>query len=46
MAIALHNIGTIFTELGQFDIALNHLESIGEAQQGYSRSRSDPLFLR
>ncbi len=27
MAIAIHNIGTVFTELGQFDIALGHLET-------------------
>jgi signal transduction histidine kinase len=27
MSIALHNIGTVFTQLGQFDIALNHLKA-------------------
>ncbi|MEJ0056530.1 MAG: tetratricopeptide repeat protein [Bacteroidota bacterium] len=27
MAIALHNIGTIFTELGQFEVALDHLNA-------------------
>lgn len=27
MAIALHNIGTVFSALGQFDIALSHLEA-------------------
>ncbi len=27
MAISLHNIGTVFTELGQFDIALSHFQA-------------------
>lgn len=27
MAIVLHNMGTVFTALGQYDIALNHLEA-------------------
>ena len=27
MAINLHNIGTVFTQIGQFDIALSHLQA-------------------
>ncbi len=33
MAIALHNIGTVFTALGQYDISLSHLEAASKLSE-------------
>ena len=54
MAIALHNIGTVFTQLGQFDLALQHLrlsEKISYAVDdtdgpAYTADEVGELFLK